>query len=63
MSAETHSDGDGIACPHCGKVMRDLWDYGWSHCDEDVEVDCGWCEKPITLIRVVSVDYRCRVRP
>ena len=61
-AAETHSDGNEIACPHCGKVMRDLWDYHWSNNDDCIDTECGWCEEPITLSRVVSVDYTCKVR-
>lgn len=66
MSAEeeTRSDGDGIECPHCRKVFRDLWDYEWSGAeDESAETECGWCGEPITLFRDVYVSYRCKVRP
>ncbi len=53
---KTESDGDGVACPHCGKVQRDLWDYRWGN-HETIETECGSCAKPITLTRIVTVDY------
>ncbi len=58
---ETTNDGDAIACPRCGYVMRDLWDHGWAgEEDEDTETECGGCDEPIVIRRVVSVDYYAR---
>ncbi len=36
-------------CPHCGHVIRDVWDYDGIY-DEDVttELDCPDCEEPFT---------------
>lgn len=52
----THSNGDRIACPHCGEWNRDLWDYGWSG-RESIETECGHCSKPFVLTRHMSVSY------
>lgn len=60
-AADTYSDGNWIACPHCGKALRDLSDYNWGS-RECIETECDHCGKDITLIRNVSVDYRCSVR-
>lgn len=59
MSNVTHDEGDRIACPHgCGGYTRDLWDFGWiGEEDETMHIDCGKCEKPVSLVRNVSVSY------
>ncbi len=51
----TTSDGDTIPCPHCGALVGDLDDHRWNN--DTVETECGTCEKPFTLTRIVSVDY------
>lgn len=56
MSATTESDTESIVCPHCGKAIADLWDYGWGN-DEGIDIECGHCARPIRLTRRVSVDY------
>lgn len=62
--ATTRSVYDGIACPWCGYVMRDLWDHDWKgNEDESMETECGDCEKPFVLTRVVSVHYVAEARP
>lgn len=48
---------DSVECPHCGTKISDLWDYNWTHA-ETVEVECGECNKPLTIERHVSVTYR-----
>ena len=45
-----------VMCPHCGYILRDLWDHEWGT-REEVETDCGSCEKPIIIRRNVTVDY------
>lgn len=57
----THNEGSSeqIKCPWCGEMNRDLWDHGWGH-REELETECGHCDKPILLSRVVSVDYTAR---
>ena len=55
----THSDGDRIACPHCGHTMRDLWDYEWGS-REIINVECGECEKSFALVMHVSVSYTAK---
>lgn len=50
-----------VKCPWCGKFMRDaseLFDAG----QEVSETECGWCEKPIRITQLVSVDYRTEAR-
>lgn len=44
------------ACPHCGKLMRDLWDHDWG-CADEIETNCGHCGKPVLICRDVSVSY------
>ena len=56
---ETTDSGDSIACPHCGTIHRDLWDHEWGN-NEDIETECGECERPFTLSRRVRVDYTAR---
>lgn len=52
---------DFVECPHCGHLIRDLWDYCWNG-DEDEERrdDCGNCEEPIAIKRHVDVVYSIR---
>ena len=50
-----------VACPNCGKVISQLLDYWWGH-SEELEIDCGWCGKPVTVSRLVSVEYRAKAR-
>lgn len=38
------SDGDTIACPHCGERNGDLWEYDVRR-DKDVEIECRTCTK------------------
>lgn len=56
---ETTSDSDRIECPKCGKMIGDLWEYG---SDEDMDIECGHCEAPLTLSRRVSIDYTATPR-
>lgn len=46
-------------CPHCREVVRDLWDHGWDGDgeDEEVETECGRCERPIKIRRRIDVRY------
>lgn len=44
-------------CPHCQKPLRDLWDYGWGAYVERIETECGNCEMPITIRRIMQVTY------
>lgn len=57
MSNIEWGDSDSVTCPHCGGKMRDLWDYGWSPADEDLEIECGHCDARLTLHRCQYVDY------
>lgn len=47
---------DRLPCPHCGEMFTDLWDYNWDS-DELVITECGECEKPVDIIRNVTVTY------
>lgn len=66
MSAEvkeTTNDGDQIACPVCGAMHRDLWDFHWGDQeDEAVWVDCE-CGVSFELLRNLSVSYVARFFP
>lgn len=44
-------------CPHCRKPLRDLWDYSWMVFSEEIETECGHCEMPIAIRRIVQVTY------
>ncbi len=48
---------DRVECPHCGSIIRDLWDYNWRHDNETIEIQCDECEKESLLTRTVMVDY------
>lgn len=56
---ERIDSSDGIQCPHCGIMLRDLWDHDWGS-REELETDCGACGEPILLSRRVSVDYTAK---
>ena len=54
---ETTSDTSaGIACPHCGETIADLWDYTWGD-SELMDIECSHCDNAITLRKVVSATY------
>lgn len=53
------SDGDAIACPHCGAPNGDLWDHDFRR-SEDIEIECGTCAAPVLLSRHVSITYTAR---
>ncbi len=45
-------------CPHCGHTLTDLWDYAWSYDeDEERDIECVACEKPLVLKRRVHTTY------
>jgi hypothetical protein len=44
-------------CPHCGKVMSDAWELHIRGDGGTEEVDCGFCEEPITVTMHVSISY------
>lgn len=50
---------DQLPCPHCGAMQKDLWDFDWST-TEVIIAECGECEKPIDIVRHVSVTYEIR---
>lgn len=58
-ATETYNDGDRLACPWCGEVRRDLWDYDWGS-REEIEIECGFCDKPVILSRREDVSYSAR---
>lgn len=49
---------DSVKCPHCGGIIRDLWDYSWSIGSEFVTTDCDHCEKEIRIQRIEDVKYK-----
>ena len=60
---ETYSDtSGGIECPHCSETITDLWDYDWGT-DEEIEIECSFCDEPVALRKVVSVDFYATVTP
>ncbi len=44
------------ACPHCGYEIRDAWEV-FSDLEEEVEHDCGSCEKPFSIRRTAIFYY------
>lgn len=57
MSDETYDE----TCPHCGKRLKDLYEY-FPKGDDTVEVECGWCEKPLEITLTTDVSYRIEKR-
>ncbi len=46
------NDPDNLPCPHCGHILRDLWDYDWGATNSNVMIsECEECTKPIDIIR------------
>lgn len=43
-------------CPHCAAKMLDPWDLDLDE-DDDTEVECGACEKPYTVTKLVRITY------
>lgn len=59
---EVSTTTDAVACPWCGKPMRDLWEagpVGESEYD-DAPVECGSCDKPFLLSRSITVTHTAR---
>lgn len=53
-------DTDGaplITCPYCGFQDEDSWELACGDECEDIECDCGLCEKPFLASRHISVTY------
>jgi len=53
-------------CPWCGKRNTDLWEL-WPPKSSvldgfEVEYECGWCDRPVTVRCMVSVDYSMEKR-
>jgi len=53
---QTYSEEDSIACPVCGEVRGDLWDYDWGNRGE-IEVECPGCDADLYLTAEYSVTY------
>ncbi len=58
--AETRSTSDEIACPRCGHLIRDLWEYQIEDGDTATDV-CGECGEGFEIVKRVSVSYTARV--
>ena len=43
-------------CPHCGREIRDPVEL-FSDMEETTETECGSCEKPFTITRIVTFYY------
>jgi transcription elongation factor Elf1 len=43
-------------CPHCGHKQLNAWEL-FTDMEEDVEMDCGECDKPFICSRQVEVSY------
>lgn len=56
MMLETTTTTEDCQCPHCGELIKDLWDYNWNG-NEDIETECGHCDQPITIRRSVTIMY------
>ena len=50
---------DSASCPHCGKTLTDLFEYGMTD-EESITDQCGYCEKDIVISCHVSVDYEIK---
>lgn len=43
-------------CPWCGATMRDAWELDLED-GEDEEVECGKCENPYIVTRLINISY------
>lgn len=59
MSAETHSNSDGIACPRCGARINDLYDVGGGG-DGDFEIECCACDGEVAISRRTLISYTAK---
>lgn len=56
LPEETTSTNQEIACPWCGRPNRELYEYNIEE-GALISTECGWCEKPFTLCKIVCVTY------
>ncbi len=47
--SKTYSGSEGPRCPWCGKLDQDWFDWAYDYDDEDVEKECGFCDKQILV--------------
>lgn len=47
---------DRVPCPHCGHMIKDLWDFEWGR-KETVYTECDNCLKPIEICKQESIEY------
>lgn len=53
MAEEYETSGlDNAACPWCGFVDEDSWEY-----PDSTDTECGECSKPMAVERHMSVTY------
>lgn len=48
MITRNIGDQNEVACPACGRPIRDLWDLGDGLCDGET-VDCGYCGETVNI--------------
>lgn len=53
----TRSRREEIACPWCGRVCPDLWDYRWTALVQEKTMMCLHCDRAFMLSRVARVTY------
>lgn len=57
--SESYTNGSSIACPWCGVAHGDLWEHRLNDGD-DLDVECGTCEKPFLLSLEITYDYTAK---
>ncbi len=45
----TYSGSEGPRCPWCGQIDQDWFDWAPDYDDEDVEKECGFCDRRILV--------------
>lgn len=64
MAKETTiSRCDWIECPECEELIPNVWQYYPGVPDlhnHDAEIECPWCNLPLTLCREVFVSFECK---
>ena len=50
-----------VVCPWCGHIHSDSWDF-FPRYEETASAECGECDKPIRIVRHVSITYSTHQR-
>lgn len=56
---EETNNKEGVECPWCGHIERDSWEWG-ADADSGLDIECGACERPISITRNVFISWSAR---